>query len=186
MSETVAPEPTPEQAALIARVRRMMLIAGLTTAIGVGALLVAIGYRLFRSDGSVQITDVTATLPKGARVVSTATTGDRLAVTVEIGGATIPAGAPVAALVSSASRDESRFSDPDRFDIHRDEGNHAAFGFGHHFCSGRFFAREQMCLAVRLLLERFPDLRLVRGREPVFRGWEFRAPAALHVEFGAN
>jgi hypothetical protein len=66
MSETVAPEPTPEQAALIARVRRMMLIAGLTTAIGVGALLVAIGYRLFRSDGSVQITDVTATLPKGA------------------------------------------------------------------------------------------------------------------------
>ena len=88
MSETVAPEPTPEQAALIARVRRMMLIAGLTTAIGVGALLVAIGYRLFRSDGSVQITDVTATLPKGARVVSTAAAGERLAVTVDIGGAT--------------------------------------------------------------------------------------------------
>ncbi|MDX8467094.1 cytochrome P450 [Mesorhizobium sp. VK23B] len=105
---------------------------------------------------------------------------------VELGGATIPAGAPVAALVSSASRDESRFPDPDRFDITRDEGNHAAFGFGHHFCSGRFFAREQMCLAVRLLLERFPDLRLVPGREPVFRGWEFRAPATLHVAFGAN
>ncbi|TPJ32069.1 cytochrome P450 [Mesorhizobium sp. B2-8-3] len=105
---------------------------------------------------------------------------------VEIGGATIPAGAPVAALVSSASRDESRFTDPDSFDIHRNEGNHAAFGFGHHFCSGRFFAREQMCLALRLLLERFPDLRLVPGKEPVFRGWEFRAPAALHVEFGAN
>jgi len=65
-----------------------MLIAGLTTAIGVGALLVAIGYRLFRSDGSVQITDVTATLPKGARVISIATAGDRLAVTVDIGGAT--------------------------------------------------------------------------------------------------
>jgi len=27
MTETVAPEPTPEQAALFARVRRMMLIA---------------------------------------------------------------------------------------------------------------------------------------------------------------
>ncbi|AZO71067.1 MULTISPECIES: cytochrome P450 [unclassified Mesorhizobium] len=105
---------------------------------------------------------------------------------IELGGATIPAGAPVAALVSSASRDESRFSDPDRFDINRDEGNHAAFGFGHHFCSGRFFAREQMCMAVRLLLERFPDLRLVPGKEPVFRGWEFRAPATLHVALGAN
>lgn len=66
----------------------MMLIAGLTTAIGVGALLVAIGYRLFRSDGSVQITDVTATLPKGARIISTAAVGERLAVTIEIGGAT--------------------------------------------------------------------------------------------------
>ncbi|TIV65497.1 MAG: cytochrome P450, partial [Mesorhizobium sp.] len=105
---------------------------------------------------------------------------------IELGGVTIPAGAPVAALVSSASRDESRFSDPDRFDVNRDEGNHAAFGFGHHFCSGRFFAREQMCLAVRLLLERFPDLRLVPGKEPVFRGWEFRAPATLHVALGAN
>jgi hypothetical protein len=88
MSETVAPEPTPEQAALIARVRRIMVIAGLTTAIGVGALLVAIGYRLFRTDGSVQTTDVTATLPKGARIVSTAAIGDRLAVTVDIGGVT--------------------------------------------------------------------------------------------------
>jgi len=103
----------------------------------------------------------------------------------ELGGVVIPAGMPVAALVSSASRCESRFSDPDRFDIHRDEGNHAAFGFGHHFCSGRFFAREQMCLAVRLLVERIPDLRLVPGKEPVFRGWEFRAPTSLHVTFGA-
>lgn len=102
----------------------------------------------------------------------------------ELGGVVIPAGMPVAALVSSASRCESRYSDPDRFDIRRDEGNHAAFGFGHHFCSGRFFAREQICLAVRLLLERLPDLRLVPGKEPVFRGWEFRAPTSLHVTFG--
>ena len=36
MTDTVAPEPTPEQAALIARVRRMMLIAGLTSALGGG------------------------------------------------------------------------------------------------------------------------------------------------------
>lgn len=92
--------------------------------------------------------------------------------------------APVALV--PAVNDESRFADPDRFDINRDEGNHAAFGFGHHFCSGRFFAREQMCLAVRLLLERFPDLRLVPGKEPVFRGWEFRAPTTLHVSFGVG
>ena len=90
MTETVAPEPTPEQAALFARVRRMMLIAGLTTALAVAAVLIAIGYRLFRTDGSVTsaATDVTASLPKGARIVATGVAGDRLVVTLDVGGAT--------------------------------------------------------------------------------------------------
>ena len=52
MTDTVAPEPTPEQAALIARVRRMMLIAGLTSALAVAVVLVAVGYRLYRGEGS--------------------------------------------------------------------------------------------------------------------------------------
>ena len=52
MTETVAPEPTPEQAALFLRVRRLMLIAGLTTALAIAAVLIAIGYRLFRAEGS--------------------------------------------------------------------------------------------------------------------------------------
>jgi hypothetical protein len=89
MTETVAPEPmTPEQAALFARVRRMMLIAGLTTALAVAAVLIAIGYRLFRTEGSVVTADATATLPKGARIVSTGVAGDRLVVTLDIGGVT--------------------------------------------------------------------------------------------------
>jgi hypothetical protein len=41
MTETAIPEPTPEQAALFARVRRMMLIAGLTTALAIAAVLIA-------------------------------------------------------------------------------------------------------------------------------------------------
>ena len=88
MTETVAPDPTPEQAAMIARVRRMMLIAGLTTAVGVGALLIVIGYRLFRTEGSAPAVDITAVLPKGARIVATSAAGDRLAVTLDIGGIT--------------------------------------------------------------------------------------------------
>jgi hypothetical protein len=89
MTETVvAPEPTPEQAALFARVRRMMLIAGLTTALAVAAVLIAIGYRLFRAEGSTVATDITATLPKGARIVATGVAGDRLLVTLDIGGLT--------------------------------------------------------------------------------------------------
>jgi hypothetical protein len=88
MTDIVVPEPTPEQAALFARVRRMMLIAGLTTALAVAAVLIAIGYRLFRTEGSTVTTDATVMLPKGARIVSTAVTGDRLVVTLESSGAT--------------------------------------------------------------------------------------------------
>lgn len=86
MTEPVNPEPTPEQAALFARVRRMMLIAGLTTALAVAAVLIAIGYRVFRAEGSRPAADVTATLPKGARITATAVTNDRLVVTIDVGG----------------------------------------------------------------------------------------------------
>jgi ABC-type Zn uptake system ZnuABC Zn-binding protein ZnuA len=89
MTDTVAPEPTPDQAALFARVRRMMLIAGLTSALAVAVVLIAVGYRLYRSEGSpAALTDITATLPKGARIVSTAVVGDRVVVTLDIGGVT--------------------------------------------------------------------------------------------------
>ena len=88
MTETVAPDPTPEQAALFARVRRLMLIAGLTTTLAVAAVLIAIGYRLFRSEGSVAVAEITAVLPKGAKIVSTGVAGDRVVVTLEVGGAT--------------------------------------------------------------------------------------------------
>ena len=86
--EAAVPEPTPEQAALFARVRRLMLIAGLTTALAVCAVLIAIGYRLFRSEGSVVATDTTSMLPKGARIVTTGIAGDRLVVTLDVGGVT--------------------------------------------------------------------------------------------------
>jgi hypothetical protein len=97
MTDTVAPEPTQgltqgltqEQAALFARVRRMMLIAGLTTGLAVAAVLVAIGYRLFKAEGSVVNTaEMVATLPKGARIVSTTVAGERVVVTIDIVGVT--------------------------------------------------------------------------------------------------
>jgi hypothetical protein len=51
--------------------------------LAVAAVLSVIGYRVFRSGGSAAPTDVTALLPKGARIVSTAVTEDRLVVTVD-------------------------------------------------------------------------------------------------------
>ena len=86
-------------------------------------------------------------------------------------------------MIASANRDERRYSDPDRFDIHRERIQHAAFGFGRHFCSGHAFARRQEAIALRRLFERLPDVRLDAERPPVLRGWEFRAPTHLHVRF---
>jgi hypothetical protein len=65
-----------------------MLIAGLTTGLAIAAVLVAIGYRLFKSEGRVNTAEVTAVLPKGAKIVSIAAAGDRLVVTLDVGGAT--------------------------------------------------------------------------------------------------
>ena len=88
MSQIDFPEQTPEQAAMFLRVRRMMLIASVTTAVAIAAVLVAIGYRLFTSEGSSQVNDVTATLPKGSRIFATAVAGDKLVLMLDVGGAT--------------------------------------------------------------------------------------------------
>ena len=119
---------------------------------------------------------------EGLRWVAPIGTQTRQAVAdVDLGGATIPAGAAVGALVSSACRDETRFADPDRFDIFRPRQANLAFGAGRHFCAGHAFSRAQIRIAIDVLVRRFPALALDPARPPVFRGWEFRAPRNLDV-----
>jgi len=76
----------PEQQKIVARVRYLMLISGFATMLGIAVVIGVIGYRFFRSNGSVAPAEVTALLPKGAKVVSTAVADDRIAVTIEQGG----------------------------------------------------------------------------------------------------
>jgi hypothetical protein len=73
----------------IARVRWLMLISGATTLVAIAAVVGVIGYRIYRSGGSAAPPappDVTALLPKDARIISTAAGQDRIAVTIETGG----------------------------------------------------------------------------------------------------
>jgi len=76
----------PEQQKIVARVRWLMLISGFATMLGIAVVIGVIGYRFFRSNGSVAPAEVTAMLPKGAKIVTTAVAGDRIAVTIEVGG----------------------------------------------------------------------------------------------------
>jgi cytochrome P450 len=134
-----------------------------------------------------------AAVEEGLRWMSPIGTQTRQAVAdTELGGATIPAGAPVGSLVSSANRDEAKFDDPDRFDIFRyrpvgpgtapaPRTVNLAFGAGRHFCAGHAFSRAQVKIAIEALIQRFPNLALDPARPPEFRGWEFRAPRRLDV-----
>jgi cytochrome P450 len=77
---------------------------------------------------------------------------------VELAGTTIPAGALVFPLFASANRDETKFPDPDRFDITRNTDGHLAFGFGIHYCLGAELARLEARITFEELFRRFPSL----------------------------
>ena len=74
-----------ETARLMARARVMMIVAGLTTALAIAAVVVVIGYRMMAL-GAVTAADSVVTLPKGAHVISTSASAGRLAVLFEIDG----------------------------------------------------------------------------------------------------
>jgi cytochrome P450/nitrite reductase/ring-hydroxylating ferredoxin subunit len=84
----------------------------------------------------------------------------------EIGGVRIPKGAHLEVLYASGNRDEGRFRDPDRFDVQRkDATNHVAFGFGIHFCIGAPLARYEGRVALDVLLDRLPGIRLAPAQD---------------------
>jgi cytochrome P450 len=110
----------------------------------------------------------------------------RLATTdTEIDGVPVPAGSTVMLMLAAANRDEHRYSEPDRFDTARpDPKPHISFGNGPHVCLGMHLARVEMRVALNLLLDRLPDLRLdPDADDPHIRGQVFRSPTSIPVLF---
>lgn len=97
-----------------------------------------------------------------------------------VNGIDVPKGTAISLIMASANRDEARFPHPDAFNIHRPQTSHMSFGAGAHFCAGKWFAKAQIDIALRVLLDAYPDMQLA-GPPPEFRGWEFRAPTSLRV-----
>lgn len=75
----------PAQARLVAKVRWLMLVSAFATVLGIAVVVGVIGYRFSRIEERAP--DVTAMLPKGAKIVATAVGDGRIVVTVEINGA---------------------------------------------------------------------------------------------------
>jgi len=89
----------------------------------------------------------------------------------------VPAGSAMLLMLASANHDERRFPDPERFDIHRKDGSHVAFGYGVHFCLGAALARLEGRIALDEVLNRFPDWDVDlpnahRAPTSTVRGWD--------------
>jgi len=102
---------------------------------------------------------------------------------VEIGGVSVPEGARLMLSLAAANRDPAQFSDPDVFDVRRDNArDHLAFGMGIHFCLGAPLARIELRTVLELLTERAPGLELVADQELSFPpNMSFRGPRKLLV-----
>jgi cytochrome P450 len=79
---------------------------------------------------------------------------------VEIGGTSVEKGSGIFLMIGSANRDSAKFTNPDAFDVAREENDHLAFGEGIHYCLGAPLARLEATVAFGMMLERFPHLRL--------------------------
>jgi len=97
-------------------------------------------------------------------------------------GVQLRAGDQIGLCVGAANRDDSRFEDPDRFNVFREKKSHLAFGAGPHFCAGTWVARHMVGrLVVPRLFERLKNLRLRDRADVGIQGWVFRGPTTLPV-----
>lgn len=108
-------------------------------------------------------------------------TGRRMKVDMELHGHTLKKGDLVILLIGAANRDPKRFSDPDRFDISRDEGNHLAFGYGPHVCIGATLTYLEAEVAFGALLRRFPELQLATDTAEWLENTLYRGLSRLPV-----
>lgn len=80
---------------------------------------------------------------------------------LEVDGTQIPKGSNVMLCVSSANRDEKRWTEPEAFSLERKDGRrHYSFGQGPHMCIGAHLARRMLNIAFSILLERLDTIEL--------------------------
>ncbi len=124
---------------------------------------------------------------------------------VEMHDEVIPERAGVILYLGAGNRDERVFSNPDTFDIHREDlhmgrenrsgrykdgkAGHLGFGIGQHFCMGYAMARQESAIACSRLMKRIngarPKFALHPGiTSPSIDSGGFRAPEELWMQFG--
>lgn len=165
----------------------VLLFGGIETTEGMiaGALL-----HLLQRPGQVELVRARTELldraiEESLRLEPPAAVIDRYATTdTSLGSAQIAQGELVRLSIAAANRDPVVFSDPDRYDLERDNARrHLAFAQGPHVCVGVHLARLETRIGLAVLLRALPALRLDPDRPAEFRGLVFRKPPTLHVRW---
>jgi cytochrome P450 len=169
---------------------RVLLPAGIeTTYRSLGNLLYALLTHPDQRDELVRRPELRASaIEEGLRWESPVVLVPRRSVRdAELAGIEIPAGSDLNVFLGSANRDERRYDEPDRFDIHRTPVPHVSFGSGPHMCLGMHLARMETRVALDAVLERLPDFRLdPDASHPRVVGTAFRSPDSLPACFTAS
>ena len=102
---------------------------------------------------------------------------------LEFGGLKLKKGEVVGLMLGAANHDAARFTSPEVFDISRAPNPHLSFGAGIHFCIGAPLARLEMQIALEVLFQRMPKMRLAEA--PRYKDvYHFHGLEKLSVEFG--
>ncbi|MCB1397615.1 MAG: cytochrome P450 [Rhodobacter sp.] len=110
----------------------------------------------------------------------------RIAQTATVDGVTLEEGSMAFLMFGSANRDEGCFTNPEAFDLLQDRQKSIPFGAGPHFCAGAWAARALIAeVALPMLFDALPGLRLDPENPARFGGWAFRGPLSMHVLWDA-
>jgi pimeloyl-[acyl-carrier protein] synthase len=99
---------------------------------------------------------------------------------VDLCGQRLRRGQLVVVVIGAANRDPEAFADPDRLDITRNPNHHLSFSLSSHFCLGAPLARVETQVAIGMLVDRFPGLRLL-GTPERRCSWDSRGFVCLPV-----
>ena len=137
--------------------------------------------REVRADRSL----VTGAVEETMRLEPAAAVVDRYATrSVEFGGVTVSRGDLVRVSLAAANRDPTAFTEPNRFDVHRENVvQHLTFARGPHACLGIHLARLEAKAAVDAVLDGLTGVMLESGQDEGARGLIFRAPPAVHARW---
>lgn len=164
-------------------IRQFLPAAAETTTRSFGSMLVAL---LSRPELLARVRDDRTLVPKviaeGMRWETASQFLARQAtVDVEFHGVHIPAGAALSLASGSGNRDEAVFTNPDEFDIDREQRVNLGFGGGAHLCLGMLIAKSEMETMLNVLLD-LPDLRLdPDAPPPKIVGAQLRGPRSISV-----